>query len=188
MQGYKYRKMNSYPFEFIKSKTISITTFAQKMDFTIRLGEKRDCQKLLDLINELAVYEKAGNEVEVSVNDLEEDGFGLNSIFQFFVAEQNQKIIGIALFYEKYSTWKGKCIYLEDLIVTESKRGIGAGKALFEAVIKEAKVRKSGRMEWQVLDWNEPSIEFYKSYAAQLDPEWLNGRFVRQQLNEINFS
>ena len=156
------------------------------MDFVIRKGYKADCLRTLELIQELAEYEKAPGEVAVSLKDLEEDGFGENSIYKLFVAEQNGEIIGIAIFYEKYSTWKGKCIYLEDLIVTESKRGLGAGKALFEAVIEFAKENNSGRMEWQVLDWNTLAIDFYKSYNAELDGTWYNGRFTKEQLQNIN--
>ena len=156
------------------------------MDFVIRKGYKADCLRTFELIQELAEYEKAPGEVAVSLKDLEEDGFGENSIYKLFVAEQNDEIIGIAIFYEKYSTWKGKCIYLEDLIVTKSKRGIGAGKALFEAVIAFAKENNSGRMEWQVLDWNTPAIDFYKSYNAELDGTWYNGRFTKEQLQNIN--
>ncbi len=156
------------------------------MDFVIRKGCKADCLSTLELIQELAEYEKAPEEMVISLKDLEEDGFGENSIYELFVAEQNDKIIGIAVFYEKYSTWKGRCIYLEDLIVTESKRGIGAGKALFEAVVGFAKEKNSGRMEWQVLDWNTPAIDFYKSYNAELDGTWYNGRFTKEQLQNIN--
>lgn len=136
----------------------------------------------MQLIKELAIYEKAEQEVSLTVEQLEKDGFGDNPIYDLFVAEDDSGVIGIALFYEKYSTWKGRCIYLEDLIVTESKRGIGAGKALFEAVMAEAKKRGSRRMEWQVLDWNQPAIEFYKRYGAALDPEWINGRFKYEDL------
>ena len=103
-----------------------------------------------------------------------------------FVAELHDKVLGVALYYEKYSTWKGRCIYLEDLIVTEKHRGIGAGKALFEAVIQEAKQRNSGRMEWQVLDWNQSAIDFYKKYEAELDGEWINGKFRREQLQKFS--
>jgi len=156
------------------------------MDFVIRKGEKADCLRTLELIRELAEYEKAPEEVAVILKDLEEDGFGEHSIYKLLVAEQNDNIIGVAIFYEKYSTWKGKCVYLEDLIVTESKRGIGAGKALFEAVISYAKEHNSGRMEWQVLDWNTPAIDFYKSYNAELDGTWYNGRFTLEQLQNMN--
>jgi GNAT superfamily N-acetyltransferase len=152
--------------------------------FKIRKGLRKDCSSVMALIKELAFYEKAEHEVSLTVEQLEKDGFGDNRIYDLFVAEDDSGIIGIALFYEKYSTWKGRCIYLEDLIVTESKRGIGAGKALFEAVMDEARKRGSMRMEWQVLDWNQPAIEFYKKYDATLDPEWINGRFKYEDLQK----
>lgn len=155
------------------------------MAVIIRKGKKEDCNAVLELINELAVYEKAADQVEVSIQDLEEDGFGKNAIYNLLVAEKDNVIIGIALYYTKYSTWKGKCIYLEDLIVTEKERGIGVGKMLFEELIKIAAAQNSGRMEWQVLDWNEPAINFYKKYNAELDEEWFNGRFRREQLKEL---
>lgn len=155
------------------------------MSFTIRNGEPEDCNGTLELIKELALYEKAPQEVSVTIDDLLRDGFGDESIFELIVAEKEGKVIGIAIIYEKYSTWKGRCIYLEDLIVTAKERGIGAGKALFEEVIKRAQKRNSGRMEWQVLDWNKPAIDFYKSYGAELDGEWYNGRFRSEQLQKM---
>lgn len=158
------------------------------MGFIIRKAEAEDCKAALDLIHELALYEKAPQEVELSLEQLTDDGFGENPIYELFVAEEESEIIGIAIFYEKYSTWKGRCTYLEDLIVTKNKRGIGAGKALFEAVIQYAKEKNSGRMEWQVLDWNKPAIDFYKSYEAELDGEWFNGRFTREQLQTIKLN
>jgi GNAT superfamily N-acetyltransferase len=111
-----------------------------------------------------------------------EDGFGLNPIYGLFVAELESTIVGIALYYEKYSTWQGRCIYLEDIIVTESQRGNGLGHRLFQAVIDMANQRNSARMEWQVLDWNEPAINFYRKYNANLDGEWLNGKLTREQI------
>ena len=148
----------------------------------IRQGTKDDVSATLKLIQELAAYEKAPNEVEVTEAILLEDGFGTDPIFELFVAEEENKIVGIALFYTKYSTWKGRCIYLEDIVVEPSFRGKGIGSQLFEAVMDVATERHAGRMEWQVLDWNEPAIKFYNKYEAQLDPEWLNGRLTRQQL------
>ena len=155
------------------------------MEFNIRQGKREDCMAVHQLIRELAIYERAEEEFVLSIDQLVEDGFGENPIYFLFVAELNNEIIGAAISYEKYSTWKGRCIYLEDLIVTEKYRGIGAGKSLFEAVIKEASNRNAGRMEWQVLDWNEPAIDFYKSYKAELDNEWINGRFRNEQLNKM---
>ena len=158
------------------------------MKYTVRKGKLEDCNSYLKLIQELADYEKAPNEVAITVEDLKKDGFGANRIFGSFTAIQDNEVIGMAIYYEKYSTWKGRSLYLEDLIVTESKRGIGAGKALFEAVMIEAKTRNCGRMEWQVLDWNQPAIDFYKSYGAELDSTWVNGRFQKKHLQEFNFS
>ena len=154
--------------------------------FTVRKGILADVPFVFNLIKELALYEKAPQEVTVTLDELVADGFGDNSIYGLFVAEQGNVIVGIALYYEKYSTWKGRSLFLEDIIVTESKRGNGVGHALFQSVISVAKERKSARMEWQVLDWNEPAINFYKKYNANLDPEWLNGKLTREQIQEFN--
>ena len=140
----------------------------------IRKGTKGDLPRLLELIVELAVYENAGDQVANSVERMEKDGFGENPIYGFIVAEENSIIIGASIFYYRYSTWKGKRMYLEDLIVTESKRGIGAGKLLFEETIKIGKETGCSGMMWQVLDWNEPAINFYKKLNATLDGEWIN--------------
>lgn len=137
---------------------------------------KEDCKRLLELIQELADYEKAPDEVVVSLSHFEESGFGANPLWWAFVAEDdNQVIQGFALYYIRYSTWKGQCLYLEDLLVTEAVRGKGVGKLLFEAVMTETKNRGFKRMCWQVLDWNEPALNFYKKFNATLDPEWMNG-------------
>jgi len=157
------------------------------MEFVIRKGKREDCPAVLKLIQELAIYERAEKEAELSVEELEQDGFGLQAIYELLIAEQHEQIIGMALFYEKYSTWKGRSIYLEDLIVTEKARGIGAGKALFNAVAQEAKRRNSGRMEWQVLDWNQPAIDFYEKAGAELDGEWINCKFRREDLQQKDF-
>jgi GNAT superfamily N-acetyltransferase len=145
------------------------------MEIIIRKAEKKDCPRLLELIHELAVYEKAPHEVTVSLEHFEESGFGSSPVWWAFVAEANGKVEGFALYYIRYSTWKGQCIYLEDLLVTEQMRGKGLGKLLFEKVMEETKSRNFKRMVWQVLDWNEPAINFYKKYNATLDPEWMNG-------------
>lgn len=155
------------------------------MSFRVRSAIKEDCAQALKLIKELAVFEKAEHEVSLSLEEFIKDGFGESPSFFMYVAESDVNIVGIALCYEKYSTWKGKCIYLEDLIVTQSERGKGIGKALFDCVIQEAKKRGSGRLEWQVLDWNVQAIDFYKSYGAGIDNSWLNGRFTKEQLKEI---
>jgi GNAT superfamily N-acetyltransferase len=146
--------------------------------FVIRPGERGDISGMLALIRELAVYERAEGEVVVTESQLAEDGFGKNPVFESFVAEINGEIAGMALFYTKYSTWKGKCIYLEDLIVREPLRRLGIGSALFEAVVELAARRRSGRLEWQVLNWNTPAIRFYEKYNPVFDDEWINGKLV----------
>lgn len=123
---------------------------------------------------ELAVFENGQDEVTNSVREMEKDGFGERPIFEFIVAEEDATIIGASIYYYRYSTWKGKRMYLEDLIVTESKRGAGAGKLLFDETIKIGKETNCTGMMWQVLDWNEPAINFYKKNNADLDGEWIN--------------
>ena len=145
------------------------------MDFMIRRAERKDCARLLELIRELADYEKAPQEVTVTRNHFEESGFGENPVWWAFVAEMNGRVEGFALYYIRYSTWKGQCLYLEDFIVTEQLRGKGAGKLLFDRIIGETKEKGFKRMVWQVLEWNEPAIHFYKKYNATLDGEWVNG-------------
>ncbi len=151
----------------------------------IRQGEKKDLPAVLSLIKELAEYEKAPLEVEVTVQEMEQSGFGINPVFEFFVAEKEAEIVGMALYYTKYSTWKGPCIFLEDLIVNQNHRRNGIGAMLFERMITLAKEMKVSRLEWQVLEWNEPAINFYKKYNATLDAEWLNGKLVYSQLQEF---
>lgn len=141
---------------------------------TIRQGEKSDLPRVLDLVKELAEYEKALDKVENTVERMEEDGFGSEPVFGFLVAEENDKIIGTSIYYYRYSTWQGKRLYLEDLVVTEPKRGVGAGKLLFEETLKIAKEKGCSGMMWQVLDWNEPAINFYKKYKTRFDEEWIN--------------
>ena len=148
----------------------------------IRTGTKEDLPQVLELIHELAEYERAPQEVDNSVERMEQDGFGPDKVFDFIVAEENGKILGIALYYWSYSTWKGKSIYLEDLVVTLEHRRRGIGRLLFKELIAIAKAKDARRLSWQVLEWNEPAIDFYKSIGAQLDPEWINGKFTYEQL------
>ncbi len=145
------------------------------MNTTIRRAEKKDCARLLQLIQELADYEKAPQEVTVTLEHFEESGFGANPVWWAFVAEIDGNVEGFALYYIRYSTWKGQCLYLEDFLVTEKLRGQGAGKLLFDRIIQEAKDKGYTRMVWQVLDWNEPAINFYNKYNATLDGGWING-------------
>ena len=151
------------------------------MSITIRRAVKEDCKNLLELIKELAEYEKAPHEVTVTAEHFEESGFGKNPVWWAFVAEApsapdegSNVIVGFALYYVRYSTWKGTRMYLEDIIVTEQARGKGVGKLLFERLIEEAREKKFNAIVWQVLDWNEPAINFYKKYDTKFDGEWLN--------------
>ena len=144
------------------------------MAITIRRAVKQDCPRLLELVTELAVYEKAPNEVTVTLEHFEESGFGKNPVYWSFVAEEDGVIHGFALYYIRYSTWKGQAMYLEDILVTEAMRGKKIGKLLFDRLIEEAKEKKFNRIIWQVLEWNEPAINFYKKYNADFDPEWVN--------------
>lgn len=132
------------------------------MQINIRRAERKDCKRLLELINELAIYEKAPEEVTVTLEHFEESGFGSNPVWWAFVAEEDHTVQGFALYYIRYSTWKGQCLYLEDFLVTENARGKGIGKLLFDKVIEECKEKGFKRMVWQVLEWNEPAINFYK--------------------------
>ena len=142
------------------------------MDFKIRLGQKEDMQAVFNLITELAVFEKEPDAVEITVTDLVRDGFSETPKFKVFVAEQEQNIIGIALFYERFSTWKGRTIHIEDLIVTKSKQKIGAGKALYTAVLRHAYDNNFSRVAWEVIDWNTNAIDFYKSTGATYLNDW----------------
>ncbi len=144
------------------------------MDISIRRAEKKDCIRLLELIQELADYEKAPDEVTVTLPHFEESGFGTNPVWWAFVAEVNGKVEGFALYYIRYSTWKGQRMYLEDILVTEKMRGQKIGNLLFEHLVEEAKEKKYSGIVWQVLEWNEPAINFYKKYNTQFDNEWVN--------------
>ncbi|WP_445715497.1 GNAT family N-acetyltransferase [Flavobacterium sp.] len=138
----------------------------------IRKAIEKDMTSVLELIKELAIFEKEPDAVVVTVDDLVRDGFSENPLFQCFVAEVNNEIIGMALYYYRYSTWKGKTIHLEDLIVKESKRGTGAGFALYKEIIKQGKAENVRRIEWNVLDWNTSAIDFYEKSGAKVLNDW----------------
>lgn len=148
----------------------------------IRTGTLNDIEGVYQLIVELAHFEKAPEEVENTIEKMKEDGFGPDSIFNFFVAEENNQVVGLALYYFYYSTWKGRAMHLEDLIVTESYRKKGVGKLLFDKVVEKAKELNVGRLTWQVLDWNEPAIKFYKKLDAQFQTEWLTCKLSKEQI------
>ncbi|RZL30226.1 MAG: GNAT family N-acetyltransferase [Pedobacter sp.] len=153
------------------------------MNTNIKVAKKEDCARLLELINELALYEKAPEEVTVTLGEFVEAGFGSKPVWKAFVAEVENTIVGFALFYTRYSTWKGCRLYLEDFIVTENYRGKGIGKLLFEKVMAETKNGNYSGMVWQVLDWNEPALNFYNKYAANIENGWLNASFSKDQIN-----
>lgn len=155
-----------------------------------RLAQKQDVPRILELIQELATFEKEADAVELSVSQLEEDGFGEQPKFTCFVLELENKIEGMALVYPRYSTWKGEVLHLEDLIVSEAKRGQGLGTKLLDKVIRYAKQLGVKRVSWEVLDWNDPAIKFYESKGANVMRDWdvvqLDEQGIEHYLNNIN--
>jgi len=143
-------------------------------EIVIRRAVPQDCAAMLDLIKELAEYEKALHEVTLTLEQFTEDGFGKHPVWGAFVAELHGKIVGISLYYDRYSTWKGRRLYLEDLVVTETMRGKQIGKKLFDATLEHGKSNQYSGMVFQVLNWNEAAINFYKKYSPKFDDEWLN--------------
>lgn len=150
----------------------------------IRRGTVDDLPRVHALIQELAEYERAPQEVTNTLEEMERDGFGENPIYKFFVAENEEGVVGIALYYTAYSTWKGRMLFLEDLVVTERLRRAGIGRRLFDAVAQEAKDTGAKRFKWQVLEWNEPAIAFYKKIGADLDGEWINCNMTEEQIHK----
>ena len=141
----------------------------------IRRAVREDCPRLMELIHELAEYERAPEEVTVSLQHFEDSGFGAHPVWWAFVAEIDSVVAAFALYYIRYSTWKGQRMYLEDLIVTKDLRGKGLGGLLFDRLIREAQEKNFKGIVWQVLEWNEPAFRFYKKYDAVFDAEWVNG-------------
>jgi len=154
------------------------------MSFTIREGRKADMPAVLKLIKELAHFEKEPDAVVVTVGDLEKDGFGDVPLFKTFVAEINKEIVGMALFYPRYSSWKGPTIHLEDLIVTKSKRGLNIGASLYKKVIEYGYKKGVKRIEWVVLDWNTPAIEFYKKTGAVVLNDWNTAQIEEEAIKK----
>jgi GNAT superfamily N-acetyltransferase len=142
------------------------------MNFIVRKGEKPDMKQVLSLIKELAIFEKEPDAVVLTEKILQKDGFKKKPLFKTFVAEMEGEIVGMALFYPRYSTWKGPSLHLEDLIVKKDKRGLGIGKALYDKVLKYAYKKKVKRVEWVVLDWNTTAIDFYKKSGAKILNDW----------------
>jgi GNAT superfamily N-acetyltransferase len=157
-----------------KSQAAEPQTPNTKPQTLIRRAVREDCSRILELVKELAEYEKAPQEVTVTLQHFEESGFGTNPVWWAFVAERDGRVEGFALYYIRFSTWKGQRMYLEDFLVTEKLRGRGIGKLLFDHLIAEAKERGFNGIVWQVLEWNEPAINFYKKYQASFDAEWVN--------------
>ena len=151
----------------------------------IRKGNQEDLPFILEMILELAKFEESLEQVNITLEQLTTDGFGENPVFYFFVAEKKGEIVGMAFCIIKYSTWKGKCLFLEDFYVKEKFRRTGIGQKLFKEIIKEAHKNKLGRIMWQVLDWNKPAIKFYKKMGAKISSNWLNGEINKEQIIEM---
>ena len=148
----------------------------------IRKGTAADLPQVYALIQELAEYEKAPQEVTNTLADMQEDGFGEYPVFEFLVAEAEGQVVGLCLYYMAYSTWKGKMLYLEDLVVTEAYRRYGVGKQLFDAFVRRSLELGAKRLKWQVLEWNDPAITFYKKLNCHLDAEWINCNMGEEEI------
>lgn len=155
------------------------------MEILIRKGEKKDIPAVLALIKELALFEKAPDEVTNTEGAMERDGFGEYPVFRLLVAEVDGFIAGMAIYFLKYSTWKGKGVYLDDIVVNEKYRGKGIGRKLLDAVIDDSHASGAVQLHWQVLDWNTPAIDFYHKYNASMDSEWINCKLNESQLSEL---
>ena len=155
------------------------------MDIDIRKGIKKDLPQVLSLIKELAEYEKSSHQVDVTLEQLEKDGFDGHPHYYLLVAEEKEEIIGVCFYFIRYSTWKGKVLFLEDFVVKEEYRRKGIGGMLFEETIRIANKENMDGLHWQVLDWNTPALNFYKKYNASISSAWLNGRLDKEQINKL---
>ena len=156
------------------------------MEWNIRAGKKTDLPGVLKLIKALADYENALDQVEVTLEQLEADGFGPQPSYALIVAERGRELIGLSFYYIRYSTWKGKFLYLEDFVVDAAYRRMGVGEALFEETMRAGVQMGVKGMCWQVLDWNSPAIQFYKKYNADISSEWYNGKLTKHQIHQIS--
>lgn len=154
-------------------------------DIHIRPARSHDMGAVLGLIQELAAYEKAPGEVLMTEEQLRIDGFGKDVLFECIVAESDEQVVGMALYYPKYSTWKGRCLFLEDLVVSSQFRNQGVGELLLKRLVKIARDYGAKKLEWQVLDWNESAIKFYEKFATELDSEWINCKLDELQLSHF---
>ena len=160
--------------------------FVVYINMNIRKGIKTDLPGVFRLINELALFEKAPEAVTNTIAMMENDGFGENPIFEFHIAEVDSEIVGMALYFVKYSTWKGRGLYLDDLIVTEKMRGKGIGQKLFDAFMSEAKKIDAKQVHWQVLDWNTPAVDFYKKLGAKIEAEWWDCKINEKEITSYS--
>ena len=158
------------------------------MKTIIRTGEKKDLPSVLRLIKELAEYENSLDEVSITLQDLENDGFSMNPSYYFLVAECNNIIIGLSFYSIRYSTWKGKFLFLEDFVINSEYRNQGIGSRLFESTVQICKDQNMNGMFWQVLDWNENAIKFYKKFDALISSKWLNGKLTKEQIDKICYN
>ena len=156
------------------------------MDILLRKGVKQDLPQVLALIKELAEYENALDQVKVTLDQLEKDGFEDHPYYYLLVAEYDNQIIGVCFYFIRYSTWKGKVLFLEDFVVKEEYRRKGIGGMLFEETIRIANKENMDGLHWQVLDWNTPALNFYKKYNASISSTWLNGRLDKKQISKLN--
>tara|TARA_B100001758_G_C18298090_1_gene550806 strand:+ start:242 stop:718 length:477 start_codon:yes stop_codon:yes gene_type:complete len=155
------------------------------VNINIRKGTKEDLPIVLDLIKELAEYEGSLKEVSLTLKELEDDGFGDYPYYSFLIAEKDKEVVGMSFYWIRYSTWKGKFLFLEDFVIKREYRQKGIGALLFEATTKVCQDLNLKGMCWQVLDWNTPAINFYKKYNADISSKWLNGKLTRQQIEKI---